>query len=468
MIRSTTFAGKTVAVFGLGASGNACARALLDGGASVAAWDDSAESRAASEKQGIALTDLTTAAWSGFAALVLAPGVPLTHPEPHWTVAKARAAGTEIIGDVELFARERAKTCPDAPFIAITGTNGKSTTTALVAHILREAGHDVQVGGNIGRAVLTLDPPSLDRVHVIEMSSFQIDLTPTLTPTVGVLLNVSPDHLDRHGTVENYAAIKARLVADAGVAVVGIEDRYCLDVAHKLERAGKIVRRVRTEKPGTHEYGLVDNTVCYDSRFDGLVGVVDLEGIASLRGRHNAQNAVAAFAATLDMVEPAKYSAAFHSFPGLAHRMEEIGQLGPILFINDSKATNVASAEKALASWDGEIHWIAGGTPKEGGIEALTSYFGRIKGAYLIGESSELFATVLEGKVPYQFCGTLERALAAALAAAQASDGGSPVILFSPAAASFDQYRNFEVRGEHFRDLVSNIPDVAMRQRATV
>ncbi len=324
------------------------------------------------------------------------------------------------------------------------------------------------MGGNIGRAILTLDSPSLDRVHVIEMSSFQIDLTPTLTPTVGVLLNVSPDHLDRHGTVENYAAIKARLVDDAGVAVVGIEDRYCLDVAHKLERAGKIVRRVRTEKPGTHEYGLVDNSVCYDSRFDGLVGVVDLKGIASLRGRHNAQNAVAAFAATLDMVEPAKYPAAFRSFPGLPHRMEEIGQLGPILFINDSKATNVASAEKALASWDGEIHWIAGGKPKEGGIEALTSYFGRIKGAYLIGESSDLFATVLKGKVPYQLCGTLDRALAAALGAAQASEGGSPVILFSPAAASFDQYRNFEVRGDHFRDLVSNIPGVAMRQRATV
>ena len=468
MIRSTTFSGKTVAVFGLGASGNACVRSLLDGGALVAAWDDSAESRALSEKLGIVLTDLTTADWSAFSALVLAPGVPLTHPEPHWTVAKAKTAGIEIIGDVELFARERAKTCLDAPFIAITGTNGKSTTTALVAHILRAAGHDVQMGGNIGRAILTLEPPSLDRVHVIEMSSFQIELTPTLAPTIGVLLNVSPDHLDRHGTVERYAAIKERLVADAGVAVVGVEDHFCAEAAHRLERAGKIVRRVRTEKPATHEYGLVNNTVCYDSRFDGLVGVVDLEGIASLRGLHNAQNAVAAFAATLDMVEPAKYPVAFQSFPGLPHRMEEIGQLGPALFINDSKATNVSSAEKALSSWDGDIYWILGGKPKEGGIGALEAYFGRIKGAYLIGESSDMFAAVLEGKVPYQMCGTLDRALAAALGAAQVSDGGSPVILFSPAAASFDQYRNFEVRGDHFRELVSKIPGVAMRQRATV
>ncbi|MBX9926590.1 MAG: UDP-N-acetylmuramoyl-L-alanine--D-glutamate ligase, partial [Hyphomicrobiaceae bacterium] len=226
MIRSSTFAGNRVAVFGLGSSGNTAALSLMAGGAEVSAWDDSEAGRASAAKALIPLVDLRQSDWSTFAALVLAPGVPLTHPEPHWTVVKARAAGVEIIGDVELFCRERAATCPDAPFIAITGTNGKSTTTALVAHILRSAGHDVQMGGNIGIPILALEPPAMDRIHVIEMSSFQIDLTPSVNPTVAVLLNVTPDHLDRHGTIEHYAAVKARLVANARHAVIGIDDTY--------------------------------------------------------------------------------------------------------------------------------------------------------------------------------------------------------------------------------------------------
>ena len=238
MIPATTFAGKTVAVFGLGGSGLATAQALIAGGATVAAWDDGEAGRMAAADRGIPIVDLSAANWSQFSSLVLAPGVPLTHPEPHWVVLKARDAGIEIIGDIEIFARERVAHCPDAPFIAITGTNGKSTTTALVSHILREAGHDVQMGGNIGRAILTLEPPvgasgpgperqNKDiRFHVIEMSSFQIDLTPTLKPTVGVLLNITPDHIDRHGTVEHYADVKERLISGAEVAVVGVEDNY--------------------------------------------------------------------------------------------------------------------------------------------------------------------------------------------------------------------------------------------------
>ena len=216
MTPATTFAGRTAALFGLGGSGLATALALKSGGARVVACDDSAEAMAKAEGQGIETADLRTADWSRFAALILSPGVPLTHPEPHWSARLAKAAGVEIIGDIELFCRERAKLAPEAPFVAITGTNGKSTTTALVAHILREAGSDVQMGGNIGTAILSLKPPASDRVHVVEMSSFQIDLTPSLKPTIGVLLNVSPDHLDRHGTIAEYAAIKERLVAAAG------------------------------------------------------------------------------------------------------------------------------------------------------------------------------------------------------------------------------------------------------------
>ena len=464
MIRITTFAGKTVAVFGLGASGNATVAALIAGGAHVAAWDDSETGRAAAAKAGVPLVDLNSADWAQFSALVLAPGVPLTHPEPHWTVIKARQAGIDVIGDVELFCRERASTCPDAPFIAITGTNGKSTTTALIAHIMRSAGLDVQMGGNIGRAILTLEPLTQSRTYVIEMSSFQIDLTPSLKPSVGVLLNITPDHIDRHGTLENYAAIKERLVANSDVAVIGMDDGICAAIAHRLEGNGKIVRRVRTGPPGIHEYGMDGEFVCFDTRFKGLVRVVSLHGTGSLRGRHNAQNAVIAFAATWDHVRPDAYPEAYASFPGLAHRMEEIGRVGRVLFINDSKATNADSTDKALTSWPGGIYWIAGGKAKDGGIEALAPLFPRIAKTYLIGEAAEAFADQLGAAVPFERCGTLDAALAAAARDAAASQVPEPVVLLSPACASYDQYKNFEVRGDHFRRLVAALPGIELRR----
>ncbi|HKH34084.1 MAG TPA: Mur ligase family protein, partial [Beijerinckiaceae bacterium] len=236
MTPATTFAGRTVALFGLGGSGLATALALKAGGARVIACDDSAVAMATAEGQGIETGDLKTADWSRFAALILSPGVPLTHPEPHWSVKLAKTAGVEIIGDIELFCRERAKLAPHAPFIAVTGTNGKSTTTALIAHILREAGKDVQMGGNIGTAILSLKPPANDRVHVIEMSSFQIDLTPSLKPAIGVLLNISPDHLDRHGTMENYAALKERLVQSADAAVIVVDDDLTRQISQRRQQ----------------------------------------------------------------------------------------------------------------------------------------------------------------------------------------------------------------------------------------
>ncbi len=376
MIRATTFTGKTVAVFGLGASGNATVQSLVAGGAAVAAWDDSEAGREAAAKAGVPIVDLTKADWSKFSSLVLAPGVPLTHPEPHWTVVKAKAAGVEIIGDVEIFARERAATCPEAPFIAITGTNGKSTTTALVAHILREAGKDVQMGGNIGRAILTLDPPALNRFHVIEMSSFQIDLTPTLNPTVGVLLNVTPDHLDRHGTIENYAAVKERLVQGADIACVGVDDEICLAILNRRLAAGLACAFSADQKlvPGYSMLG--DEVVCSDAT--GLaVKLGNLAGVATMRGKHNAQNALAAISSVRECLARIggkinlDWQASLSSFPGLAHRMEEIGRLGRVLFINDSKATNADSTEKALLSFPRDVFWIVGGKPKDGGIEPL-------------------------------------------------------------------------------------------------
>jgi UDP-N-acetylmuramoylalanine--D-glutamate ligase len=294
MTPATTFAGRRVALFGLGGSGLATARALKAGGAEVVACDDNVARMEAAAREGIGTGDLRGADWSGFAALVLSPGVPLTHPEPHWTVPRAHAAGVEIIGDIELFCRERAKIAPGAPFVAITGTNGKSTTTALVAHMLREAGRDVQMGGNIGTAVLSLDPPAADRVHVIEMSSFQIDLTPSLNPSVGVLLNITPDHLDRHGDMERYAAIKERLVAGADLAVVGDDDTWTRSIRARLATGGGRLVVIGEASRASHAVAIGPDRL--DLSLGGAARSVSLAGISSLRGVHNGQNAAAAAA----------------------------------------------------------------------------------------------------------------------------------------------------------------------------
>ncbi|CAH1657751.1 UDP-N-acetylmuramoylalanine--D-glutamate ligase [Hyphomicrobiales bacterium] len=455
MIPVTSFAGKRVAVFGLGGSGLVTAEALVAGGADVVAWDDGEAGRAKAAEAGVPVADLRQEDWSGIAALVLSPGVPLTHPEPHWSAKLAQAAGVEIIGDIELFCRERAKVAPDAPFVAITGTNGKSTTTALTAHILKAAGRDVQMGGNIGRAILSLDPLTPERVYVIECSSFQIDLAPSLATTVGVLLNLTPDHLDRHGTMENYAAIKERLVAKAKLAVVGVDDDYTAAVAARraeIERPVVEISAVHLLTDGVHAEG----TRLFRH---GDQSIVDLVGHGSLRGQHNAQNAAAAVAVTLALgLDAATIADAITSFVGLAHRMEEVGRIGATIFINDSKATNADSTEKALAAFPGGIHWIVGGKPKEGGIASLAAYFPRIAHAYLIGVSSDDFAATLDGKVPFTRCETLEDALAAATANAARSADEQSIVLLSPACASYDQFPNFEVRGNRFRDLVLALP----------
>src|SRR3954463_4471906 len=252
MIPVSSFAGKTVAVFGLGGSGLASCHALQAGGAEVIAGDDAADNLVKAAQAGFITAELRKVSWANFAALVLTPGAPLTHPAPHWSVLAARQAGIEVIGDIELFCRERRRHVPDAPFVAITGTNGKSTTTALVGHLRREAGRDVQMGGNIGTAILSLEPPRAGRVHVIEMSSYQIDLCPSLDPTVGILLNISEDHIDRHGTLAHYAAVKERLVAGVqpqGTAIVGVDDGWSRNSADRIEQAGRRVVRISVKNP---------------------------------------------------------------------------------------------------------------------------------------------------------------------------------------------------------------------------
>jgi UDP-N-acetylmuramoylalanine--D-glutamate ligase len=465
VIPVTSFAGKKVAVFGLGGSGLVSAQALLAGGADIVAWDDNAASLAKASAAGIPTADLHQTDWSKLAALILAPGVPLTHPEPHWVVKLAHAAGVEVIGDVELFCRERRRHAPDAPFVAITGTNGKSTTTALIAHLVASAGMDAQLGGNIGTAILSLEPPAPTRVHVIECSSYQIDLAPTLDPSIGILINLTEDHLDRHGTMAHYAAVKERLVAGVpqnGTAIIGVDDDWCRAIAGKLDRSGKRVMRISVREP--LEAGIyVDGQRVMHASADDASVIAELGGIGSLRGLHNAQNAACAAAAALTLgIEPAAIQAGMRSFPGLAHRMEEVGRRGAVLFVNDSKATNADSTAQALACF-GDIYWIAGGKPKTGGIESLRSFFPRIRKAYLIGEGADDFAKTLAGDVPHEIDGTLDKAVAAATRDAEASTAREPVVLLSPACASFDQYRNFEVRGDAFRALVVALPGLKPR-----
>ncbi len=453
MIPVTTFAGKRVAVFGLGGSGLATASALAAGGADVVVWDDNAGRVQGAVETGLKAQDLRDIDFSTLTALILAPGVPLTHPKPHWTVDLAHVANIEIIGDIELFCRERAAHAPNSPFIAITGTNGKSTTTALIAHILKQAGRSVEMGGNIGTAILSLEPPAQGRIHVVECSSYQIDLAPGLAPSVGVLLNVSPDHLDRHGTIENYAAIKARLITKSDAAVVGVDDRFSAKAADGVEAASRQLTRIGIRNPVSRGIMLQDDWLMETT--DGSAGkLFELSLALNLRGAHNAQNAAAAFAVCRYCgLKDDEIATGLMSFPGLVHRMETIAQEGRIRLVNDSKATNADAAERALLSFD-HIYWIAGGVPKSGGIADLADHFPRITKAYLIGEAREQFAATLKGHVPSELFDSLQEATSAAIKDARNDAAADITVLLSPACASFDQFSNFEQRGDAFRTAV--------------
>ncbi|MBA2590054.1 MAG: UDP-N-acetylmuramoyl-L-alanine--D-glutamate ligase [Alphaproteobacteria bacterium] len=464
MIPSRAFANRTVAIFGLARTGLGAVRALVAGGTKVIAWDDNSNARDLGGQEGAELMPWREWPWENIAALILSPGVPLTHPRPHGVVEHANRAGVKIIGDVELFAHEIR---PDpngsakAPVIAITGTNGKSTTTALVGHILTQCGFDAQIGGNIGRSVLELAPPSAKTIYVLEMSSFQIDLAPGLTPDVGILSNLSPDHIDRHGTMENYAAIKARLMrqtAKDGQVAIGVDDAYSSAIFTQLSAAGGAqAHPVSVGKVLGRGIFVVDGTL-YDAMGARAVKVMDMAAAARLPGTHNWQNAALAYGAVRPFISDVKAIAtAISSFPGLAHRMEDVGHIGKTAFINDSKATNADATARALAVYP-DIFWIAGGKPKDGGIESLSEFFPRVRKAYLIGEAAPQFARTLDGKAPYDMSGTIDAAVASAAADAAASSAPSPVVLLSPACASYDQFKDFEQRGDVFRSLVSKLP----------
>ncbi|MBB5660163.1 UDP-N-acetylmuramoyl-L-alanine--D-glutamate ligase [Brevundimonas halotolerans] len=440
MIRVPGFEGRRVAVFGLGRSGLTAARALKAGGVEPVLWDDGISSRMQAEAEGFAVEDLTTSDWSGFAALVLAPGVPLTHPVPHWTVEKAQEAGVEIIGDLELFARALAG-LPEGEWpqvVAITGTNGKSTTTALIAWVLKQAGLTVHMGGNIGIGVLALPEPVPGAVYVIECSSYQLDLTTRFAPDVAILTNISPDHLDRHGGMDGYVAAKARIFAHRGpgaVALIGVDERWGAELAAEVEGAVSV--------------GVGGEYRPSAGQLETPSDAIDLSGARSLAGRHNAQNAAFAYAAARALgVDHEAAVEGLLSFPGLAHRMEPVGQIGQVKFVNDSKATNADATRQALAAYE-RVFWIAGGRAKAGGIDDLAELFPRVVEAFLIGEAAGPFAAAL-GDTPHRISGDMASAVQQAYEAASRT-GREEVVLLSPAAASFDQFPDFEVRGEAFR-----------------
>jgi UDP-N-acetylmuramoylalanine--D-glutamate ligase len=456
MILAHTFQGEIVAVMGLARSGLASVRSLVAGGALVWAWDDNACRRIEASELGAQITDLGSTDLAGVSAVVLSPGIPHTHPASHPVAERARAAGVPIIGDIELLVRA----CPEARILGITGTNGKSTTTALIGHILATAGLKAEVGGNIGRPVLEFEPMGSDGIYVLELSSYQLELVPSLACDRAVLLNISPDHLDRHGGLAGYIAAKRRVfegMPSDGTAVVGVDDDDARALGEAAARIGgpRVVNVSGLEVPSAG-VGMDESRVTVTTDDQRRV-VVDLASARALPGSHNAQNACAATAIALSLgVAPEVIGPALLDFPGLPHRQERVGARDGVAYINDSKATNADAAARALSCYE-TIYWIVGGISKEGGIEALAPHFDRIRRAYLIGESTEEFAATLEGRVPYSVSGTLDRALNAADALAHGEAEAGATVLLSPAAASFDQFSSYEVRGDCFRDLVTDL-----------
>jgi UDP-N-acetylmuramoylalanine--D-glutamate ligase len=424
VITSEIFSGKSFAVLGLARSGLATVEALLASGASVMAWDlDEAkreELRLAHPQ--VRIADPLVTSLYGYSGVVVSPGVPLNR---HPIAARAREAKVPVIGDIELFAQARAK-LPAHKVVGITGTNGKSTTTALIHHIVRCAGMPTLLGGNIGLPILSQEPLPEGGVYVLELSSYQIDLTQSLDCDVAVLLNISPDHLDRYDGMDDYAASKARLFAMQSpehAAVIAPEDDYTRAIAAQVTGRKILVASAQ---------------------------VKDQSRWPSLQGPHNAQNVAAAAAVARELgIADTVIARALQTYPGLPHRMERVAEKAGVLFVNDSKATNPTSTAPALAAYPA-VHWILGGLPKGDDLSPCEPHFGHVRAAYTIGEAGPMFAQLLRPRMPVRECGELGAAVAAAAGDAQAGE----VVLLSPACASFDQFKDYEARGAAFRAAV--------------
>ena len=459
MIALDGYRGLRVGVLGLGRSGLATCAALGAGGAEVCAWDDSPEGRAKAEAAGFSAVDLTRqGAVEGLDALITSPGIPHLYPAPHPVIAAATAAAVPVDNDIGLFFQALSG-LEDAPkVVCVTGSNGKSTTTALITHLLTQAGRPAVMAGNIGTGVLSVDLPGEDGVVVLELSSYQTDLARRLAPDVAVFTNLSPDHLDRHGGMGGYFAAKRRLFTEGAPAraVIGVDEAEGRYLAMQLgERADDLrVIRVSSGQKLQAQGWSVFARKGFLSEWRGgrQVASIDLRPMAGLPGAHNHQNACAAYATVRALgLAPRQIEAGLASFAGLPHRSQLIGERDGVRFVNDSKATNVDSAAKALQAFP-KLRWIAGGLGKEGGISALTPFLGAVSKAYLIGHSARDFALQL-GQTPYEICETMDHAVARAAQEAQPGE----VVLLAPAAASFDQYPNFEKRGDHFAALVRDL-----------
>ncbi len=454
-----------VAVLGLGRSGLATLHALKAGGAKALAWDDTEAARRQAADEGFTVEDLTRdKPWENVKALIVSPGIPHLYPAPHPVVAKAQDMGVVIDNDIGLFFRSFATEDWDQfdvipRIVCITGSNGKSTTTALTHHILKSAGKSVQMGGNIGVPVLDLDPAHDGDIVVLELSSYQTELARALAPDISVFLNLSPDHLDRHGGLGGYFAAKARLFALGGAErnIIGVDEpegRYLASQLREEAETGDPVVRISTTQRLKDGWSIFARKgFLAEWRRDRQVASIDLRDIPNLPGTHNHQNACAAYAVARTIGLGARdIEAALKSYSGLPHRCQIVATRNGITFVNDSKATNADAAEKSLLAFE-NIHWIAGGVPKAGGIDPLKPHFERVKKAYLIGEASDEFAKTFTGDC--EISGTLDDAVAAAAETAQPGD----VVLLAPACASFDQFDSFEARGEAFETLVAALPE---------
>ncbi len=461
MIDVFPFASFPVCVFGLGRSGLSGAKALVKSEADVCAWDDDEEARMRAAEAGVPLVDLYKCDWREHTTLVLSPGIPLHHPEPHAIVKLAEAANIEIISDIELLARTQR----DSAYIGITGTNGKSTTTALIGHIMQISGREVEIGGNLGVPALELEPLGTEGSYVLEMSSYQLELTKSVTFDVAVLLNISADHLDRHGGMDGYVAVKKLIFhrqTKPRTAVVGVDDDFCRAIYEDLKAADEQnVIGVSGEGKVPGGVYAVDGALIDDTEGEETP-VMNLRDNPSLPGRHNWQNAAAAYAAVKSMgVQPHAVMACINSYPGLVHRQEPVAIVDAIGYVNDSKATNAEAAARALICYDA-VYWIAGGRPKEGGLKAaeanLAPGLGNVRHAFLIGEAAMEFSQFLDGRVPMTVSGDLKTAVKDARTLAKKEKAEGAVVLLSPACASFDQFDDFETRGDAFKNLVEALP----------
>ena len=462
MLTSSLFDHKPIAVLGLGKSGLAASKRLQDADIDVWAWDEHPDRRAQAKEQGITLIDLHHQPLDPVAALVLSPGIAHLGSQSHPVARRAKEGQIEIISDIEILGRAY----PDRPFLGVTGTNGKSTTTSLIGHLMTKAGYRVSVGGNIGIPALSLCDPGPQGWYVLELSSFQLERISTLRFDIAILLNITPDHLDRHGSMVAYIEAKRRIFAPSlgpQIAIIGIDDPYCHQLRDDLVAAHHWhvipISMQETVSNGIRVCGhhLIDARTI-DDRIS-----IDLSDIPTLPGRHHWQDAAAAYGAAVAVgIPPSIAEAGLRSFPGLRHRLNTVDTIAGIRYINDSKATNTDSAALALSCFD-TIYWIAGGLAKTDNLGKIEQYLTHVCRAYLIGTAAKIFAQCLEGSVDYVICETLEQAFKDATRDAHSEKHPNPCIVLAPGCASFDQFTDFEERGEAFVQLVKTLKDTGIK-----